>query len=597
MSSKHNMLFRKSFHIQSFRKLEAGRSPTTPSTPCGGVASPIIAPRDSSGKSPAMAPLDSRKSSTPGNQPVSDPRSPPGTKQLQFGGNDSKDSPPLTAVRPKGSLGGLSGSFCAHNELHDQQLSSQSLSKYAEMLETHFPRSIPDDMFIKTVTSVLNKHGFNSKTTINLVCVCRDEICRPFSDQVQKLWGNSFNVSSLGGMCFCGKTGFKAAMAHAPIVDGIERYVIWVAAHIGLTLEGEFGKVYRPGRAAPSSACGAVMLLLNELKSTKLRVTMDPIDMEQSVLKQTLMNNIPYGTVPSLVELTYKVYESALQEVKCILEAAVDLTKSEYIIVGGIQVHGPIGIGFDGSKGQDFFWPGEIVKVTADGQVDLYEEYASTAANCISCEAGSLAMGKAMANLQIRRRAIRLAAMTGDLNALRSAGIGLATVNDHHQRTLLHLAAQHGQMEVARFLVSLHPALVNAEDISGLTAMDLAVHEGNVAMADLLAANGGGLVGERLYAALVKSVQDLDVKKFKLLLQHAKDAKHAVHEARDDDGRSLAHICAGMLNLLSEDELAKLEAIRGELHAYGAVGELDLVGPEFCAHSSALIVLFGYSHD
>jgi len=243
-------------------------------------------------------------------------------------------------------------------ETQDKIDAVEALSRYADLLENHFPRAIPDSLFIKHMSDVLFKHGFTSETSINLVSTCRDEICRPFTDQLDRLWGSSFNVSSLGGFCFCGRTGFKAAMAHAPVVDGIERYVFWVAPHIGLTLEGEFGKVYRPGRPAPSSACGAVILLHNELKTARLKVTMDPIDMEQSVLKQLLVDNIPYGHVPTLVELTYKVYETILKEVQMIAEASVDPSKCEYVIVAGVQVHGPLGQSFQGPQGHDFFWPG-----------------------------------------------------------------------------------------------------------------------------------------------------------------------------------------------------------------------------------------------
>ena len=60
-------------------------------------------------------------------------------------------------------------------------------------------------------------HGFNPNTSINLVSTCRDEICRPFTEKLDRIWGSSFNISSLAGFCFCGRTGFKAAMAHAPV--------------------------------------------------------------------------------------------------------------------------------------------------------------------------------------------------------------------------------------------------------------------------------------------------------------------------------------------------------------------------------------------
>ena len=70
--------------------------------------------------------------------------------------------------------------------------------------------------------------GFNPLTAINLVSTCRDEICRPFTEKLDAKWGEHFSISSLGGMVFCGKTGFGAGMAHSPIVGGKERYVFWV---------------------------------------------------------------------------------------------------------------------------------------------------------------------------------------------------------------------------------------------------------------------------------------------------------------------------------------------------------------------------------
>jgi hypothetical protein len=61
----------------------------------------------------------------------------------------------------------------------------------------------------------------------------------------------------------------------------VPRYIFWVAPHIGLTLEGEVGKVYRPGREAASSACGAMIAVHNELRSGRLNISLDPLDLEQ----------------------------------------------------------------------------------------------------------------------------------------------------------------------------------------------------------------------------------------------------------------------------------------------------------------------------
>ena len=63
-------------------------------------------------------------------------------------------------------------------------------------------------------------------------------------------------------MVFCGRTGFKAAMAHAPVVDGKERYVFWVAPHIAFSGDNEVGKVWRPGYTRPYADTGSLSLTL-----------------------------------------------------------------------------------------------------------------------------------------------------------------------------------------------------------------------------------------------------------------------------------------------------------------------------------------------
>ena len=54
-------------------------------------------------------------------------------------------------------------------------------------------------MLIDHATRVLAVHGFDPHTSINLVSTCRDEICRPFTEKLDRIWGSSFNISSLAG--------------------------------------------------------------------------------------------------------------------------------------------------------------------------------------------------------------------------------------------------------------------------------------------------------------------------------------------------------------------------------------------------------------
>ena len=111
---------------------------------------------------------------------------------------------------------------------------------YLRTLEEKFPGAMPENAFIRQATEVLLGHGFNPSNSINLVSTCRDEICRPFSQELDRLWGPSFSISSLAGMVFCGRSGFKAAMAHSPVRSGRERYIFWVMSHIALSRSFSF---------------------------------------------------------------------------------------------------------------------------------------------------------------------------------------------------------------------------------------------------------------------------------------------------------------------------------------------------------------------
>jgi len=66
------------------------------------------------------------------------------------------------------------------------------------------------------------------------------------------------------------------------------------------------------------------------------------------------------------------------------------------------------------------------------------------------------------------------------------------------QRTLLHVAAKYDRLSVAEFLVEKFPSLVTQQDMHHLTALDYALDNDAVDMAELLHKHGAGLSGENL---------------------------------------------------------------------------------------------------
>jgi len=246
---------------------------------------------------------------------------------------------------------------------------SYNAGGYAGSLEKTFPGVIDEESFIEMMTKVVNEKGFSPETSINLVSTCRDEICKPFTEKLDSMWSQHFSISSLGGFVFCGKTGFGAGMAHAPIdQSGKERYVFWAAPHIAYGVQHVAGRVYRPGRDGPSSACGALIALQGELDAGKsLNIALDPDDTEMSLVRQQVLGKLDYGDIPNLVDITYAAHECILDQVKGTAEAVVNKEMCEYVIISGIQIHGALG--------KNFMWPGTIKMYSNGVETDLTADY------------------------------------------------------------------------------------------------------------------------------------------------------------------------------------------------------------------------------
>ena len=226
---------------------------------------------------------------------------------------------------------------------------------FQQSLNAHFPDTLSEDDFVRWSFKALTDHGFNAKNSIACVSVCRDELTRSFVNNVQSVWGEVFNFSSLGGMLFLGKTGFSAAHDHAPVDQGREHYIYFAMAHIAIDGNGEVGVCTRPGRSTPSGACGALIAFREELLSGTLNMVLDLDDIEQSLLKHRLLRKIQYGEVPELAALTKTAYSVIVADLEHMVEITVDPAVSDYAILSGIQIHGP------GSE--QYIWPGKMYAV------------------------------------------------------------------------------------------------------------------------------------------------------------------------------------------------------------------------------------------
>lgn len=214
---------------------------------------------------------------------------------------------------------------------------------FEKILNKLFKNFYKEEEFVKKTYNLLRKHGFTAKNTIAAVDVCRDEISQPFIALVKNYWGEAFNLCSLAGMFFAGKTGLKAVIHHAPILGGKERYVFYALPHIAISADGQLGKCKRRGRKEDSNACGALNVFLNELNNRKLNLSMDYEDIELSLIKSRLLQEIPYGHVPDLLELTKITLKTIKEDFENALKKTVNIKQSDYALITGLQIHGPDG--------------------------------------------------------------------------------------------------------------------------------------------------------------------------------------------------------------------------------------------------------------
>ncbi len=212
---------------------------------------------------------------------------------------------------------------------------------FQETLELRFPGALPDEVFVDRLGRALAPLGFDGPNTIACVGVCRDEIAQRVPALVRAAWGEAFNFCSLGGMLFLGRTGFRAAHHHAPVVDGRERYLHLAFSHVAIGKDGTVGACSRHGRSGPSAACGALETFRQAHVRGAAGLFLDPDDVEMSLLSQRLCQRVRPGARPDLAELARTAREIIAADLDRMLRDTADPARADWVALTGIQIHAP----------------------------------------------------------------------------------------------------------------------------------------------------------------------------------------------------------------------------------------------------------------
>ncbi len=212
---------------------------------------------------------------------------------------------------------------------------------FHSVLAKIFPSAIPENRFINQISAKFSELGFQKHNSIACVGVCRDELTYSLFQAVEAAWGPAFNISSLAGMIYIGKTGFNAAHTHSPYVDERERYIYFAMPHIAISDAGEIGVCSRPGLVELSNACGALELFRQAHVNGDLDLELHLNDLEYTLLKSKLTERLAGVSSPDLLTLTQTAYEVILSDLEEMIGLTVDNANSDYAVITGIQIHGP----------------------------------------------------------------------------------------------------------------------------------------------------------------------------------------------------------------------------------------------------------------
>lgn len=225
-----------------------------------------------------------------------------------------------------------------------------------------FPDALRTEDFCARVDAAAHGAGYQPGATLLVTGSCRDELCFPFGDLLQRTWGSAFHIGSLGGLLFLGRTGMAAAAQHAPRGHRRRRYLVVALTHVGFGADGTPGRVGRPHQDEESSACGALVALRDEIAQGVELAEVDPGDLEQGLLRRRLAHLWSAGSDLGILDVTLAARDAIREDLVGLRGVLDSGGASDVLIVTGVLVHT-----VDGD------WVGgyETTRSHPDGRVDV----------------------------------------------------------------------------------------------------------------------------------------------------------------------------------------------------------------------------------
>ncbi|MCH2197447.1 MAG: hypothetical protein MK081_01585 [Flavobacteriales bacterium] len=216
--------------------------------------------------------------------------------------------------------------------------------KFDKIVQGYFPNAKDaKDTSIHYLGKMQLEHKIDISKVLMATSVCSDDINVPSTTFFNVLFG-PFIMGGLGGLPFAGQTGMTAFAHHIP--DEGSAFIFY-GPHIGITLDGDLGKMYRPRQEETGNSCGALMLALSRFHDDSYAPVMNDDDYQQMKLEESLL---PYkeqilssdNKSKAITEACYDIIDKKIHEhiQTCKNEFHVDTVT----LLGGIIINTDYGV-------------------------------------------------------------------------------------------------------------------------------------------------------------------------------------------------------------------------------------------------------------
>jgi hypothetical protein len=167
---------------------------------------------------------------------------------------------------------------------------------FESLVKQHYPKAMTEAAFRGKVRAALADcgHSIDPDKVLLVTSLCADDIIAlrgpetpSHKIKIKNDFLGPFFMGGLAGLPYSGLTGMLTVGHHIP--DGGSVLVAY-GPHIGLSDQGEPGKLLRPGQQVESPACGALALALRHFQSSPDYMPPDnDDDTEQMTLERRLL--------------------------------------------------------------------------------------------------------------------------------------------------------------------------------------------------------------------------------------------------------------------------------------------------------------------